>query len=777
MSHFDVRYPVWRVRAVLAKGPGHLLRLGQWYARRAVQQARRCWRPSAVGESAFLAQLSLPSIGQTEWDDGPAMVRQAAVQHFRRRARPVFFFDPNDIQALVVNVRDVDKERTIIQANEICDLVFRFRGEPPVAFNGLVDWFYCPRGNRDWTWELNRHSYFVTLGRAYAYTGDERYVRTFRDLLLDWLKHNPVGLDQPNWASVLEVAYRINAWIWAYHHFLTATGLDDDALLACLRGLWIHGRYLATNLEYHVPNNHLLLESKALAMCGLLFPEFRDAERWLEQGLSILWRQLRQQVSPDGVHREQATMYHRMIASELLEMLVLLENNSIAVPPDIMGIFRRLLDFERAFTAPDGQVPLIGDSTLSDSYIRFSALAGGAAFLGYTDGASATVDEATLWLLGPERALRSPLSGEVLAPPASQAFPEGGYFIMRDSDGRGAPFLIFDCGPFGYRPAPGHSHADALSFELHACGRPLVVDPGVYSYHLGGQWRNYFRSTPAHNTVAVDGEDQSLLLGMWHVLRPARATLHEWVTTQQFDFVDGSHDGYARLRQPIIHRRQIFFAKPEYWVILDLLTGQGQHRFDLYFHLMPDARVALDPLSGAAHISYGDGAGLLIYPATCADSQVEVITGSLDPIQGWVSRLSGEKTPAPTLRYRKVTDAPIMFVTVLYPSARIGRAAVNVSPLVVTDGEDVFDEVAVTGLRVEVDPYVDYLVVDRRKRPGHKTFEDYTTDGGLVYLRRRVSEGTPIKAIVHRGSELRLNNEPLIMHTEGRVFCGANTEG
>ncbi|MDH7473680.1 MAG: alginate lyase family protein [Anaerolineae bacterium] len=769
MRRVNVRYPIWRIQAVLAKGPEHLLRLGQWYAGQAAQQAFRSWRPSAVGERAFLAQLSMPSARQARRDGDPVALKRAVAHHFRKRARPVFFFDPNDIQALVVNVQEADKKRTIAQADEICDLVFRFRGEPPVAFDGPVDWFYCPRGNRDWTWELNRHSYFVTLGRAYAYTGDDRYVHTFRDLLLDWLKRNPVGLDQPNWASVLEVAYRINAWIWAYHHFRVAPGLDDDALLACLRGLWIHGRYLAANLEYHVPNNHLLLESKALAMCGLLFPEFRDAGEWLERGLSILWQQLRRQVGPDGVHREQATMYHRMITSELLELLVLLDNNGIVVPPGMKDIFKRLLDFERAFTGPDGQIPLIGDSSLSDSYIRFSALSGGAVFLGCAGGAPAAIDEATLWLLGLERVARPSPSGEVLAPPASQAFPEGGYFIMRDGDGREAPYLIFDCGPFSYRPAPGHGHADALSFELHACGRPLIVDPGVYTYHLGRQWRNYFRSTPAHNTAVVDGEDQSLLLGTWHILRPARVTLHEWVTTRQFDFVDGSHDGYTRLRQPIIHRRQIFFAKPEYWVIFDLLNGQGQHRFDLYFHLMPDARVSLDPLSGAARIEYSNGVGLLVCPAIYAGSQAEVIAGSLDPIQGWVSRYSGEKTPAPTLRYGKVIDAPTMFVTVLYPSARMDRAAVRVSPLVVTDGERAFDEVTVTGLRVEVGPYVDYLVVDRREQPGRKAFGRYITDGRLVYLRRCTSGSGPIKAVIHRGSELRLSSEPWIVRAEGPV--------
>ena len=764
MSRFDVQCAIWRIQAVLDKGPDHLLNLSRWYAARAVQRARKAWSPSAISEKAFFAHLTLPSIR----DNDIATAKEVLVRHFRNRTWPVFCFDPAQVPAMAAWVDDKIKGNTIAEADEICRHVFRFRGEPPVIFNGPVDWFYCPQGNLDWTWELNRHAFFVTLGRAYAYTGDDHYVYEFRSLLLDWLNRNPVSLDQPNWASVLEVAYRLNTWIWAYHHFLAAPAFDDDALLACLRGLWIHGRYLAANLEYHVPNNHLLLESKTLAMCGLLFPEFSDAGNWLDRGLSILWQQLRQQVSPDGVHKEQATMYHRVITSELLEMLVLLDNNGVAAPPDVMDTFERMLDFEYAITQPDGQIPLIGDSALSDSYIRFSALAGGAAFLERAELAPTIPDEATLWLLGPERVRRLNVLLDAPRPAISQAFPSGGYFVMRDGKDQQAPYLVFDCGPFGHRPAPGHGHADALSFELYASGQTLITDPGVYSYHLGKEWRNYFRSTAAHNTITVDGQDQSLLLGLWHVVRPARATLHAWVTTEHFDFVDGSHDGYTRLRHPVTHRRKIFFVKPEYWIILDLLNGQGEHPFDLYFHLMPDAQVLLDAVSGMARIAYSDGVGLLICPIKFADFQTEVITGSLDPIQGWLSQHSGEKTPAPTLRYRQVTTAPTQFVTVLYPCSQTNKTVLNVSSLVVADERGVLEDTMVTGLKIEIGQYVDYFVADHCEKPVSKVFEQYGTDGKLVYLRRNFSDSVPLKAVLHHGRKLTLGDIPLTVHIDDK---------
>lgn len=767
MSRLSVRHAMWRIQAVLAKGPGHLLNLGRWYATQTVQLGRGAWPPSAIDERAFLAQITLPPTRRVVQSGNLAAAKETVVEHFRNRAQPMFCFDPLDVQTLAASVEDADKEHTIARADEVCHHVFRFRGEPAVTFNESVDWFRCPQGNLDWTWELNRHAYFVTLGRAYVYTGDERYVHEFRNLLLDWLGRNPVGVDKPNWTSVLEVAYRINVWLWAYYYFLAASAFDDETLLATLRGLWVHGRYLAANLEYHVRNNHLLLESKALAMCGLLFPEFREARAWLDRGLSILWQQMRQQVRPDGVHGEQATMYHQVITSELLEILVLLDNNNVVVPPDVMNTFTRMLEFERAITKPDGQIPLLGDSALSDSYVRFSAIAGGAALLNRVDLASGPLDEPTLWLVGAGRARRLSVLPEDPAPAASQAFPAGGYFVMRHGKGQESAYLMFDCGPFGYRPAPGHGHADALGFELYAGGRTLIADPGVYSYHLGEEWRNYFRSTAAHNTITVDGMDQSSLLGLWHVVRPARATLHEWITAQHFDFVDGSHDGYTRLRQPVTHRRQILFVKPEYWIILDLLDGQGQHRFDLHFHLMPDAKVSLDAISGMARIRHCEGTGLLICPIQNAGSQAEVITGSLNPIQGWLSRYSGEKTSAPTLRYTRITPTPARFGTILYPCPRADEAVINVSPLTVVGEKGILGEGEATGLKIEVGPWIDYFVVDHRERPGRKTFEDYFTDGGLVHLRQRSADGILVKAALHRGSELGQGDVPLVVSGDG----------
>jgi uncharacterized heparinase superfamily protein len=667
------------------------------------------------------------------------------VSYFKARKKPRFHFDARDRGQICALVPADVKASTVQEAEAMCRGTFRFRGVT-VHFDGQVDWEHCPRGNKDWTWDLNRHSYFATLGRAYWYTGDERYVRCFNSLLADWIEHNPVDLRAPNWESVFEVAYRINAWIGAYYLFRDAPSFDVACQIGFLKGLQAHARFLNTNIEYHVPNNHLLLEAKALALVGLLFPEFREATRWQAKGLRILFSEVGRQVSEDGVFKERATLYHKIVTGELLEMVALLRLNGCSVPASIMDRLLAMIDFQVHINKPDRTIPLFGDSALTDTYVRLSPVLAGGHLFDRADwqAAAEVLDEATVWFLG------SRLSEKMASPHVeaqvvgSKLFPQGGYAMMRAGRGTEALYLAFDCGPFGYRLVPSHGHADALSFELYAHGHSLLVDPGVYSYHLGERWRTYFRSTQAHNTVVVDEKDQSVLLDGWHVRRPARVTLHRWITGPDFDLVDGSHDGYRRLSAPVTHRRQIFFAKPEYWVVVDTLTGDGEHCFDLYFHLGPEVEPCLDSATAALCTTNGSTASLSIVPLVLSGMETRTIQGQTDPIQGWVSFFSGEKQEAPVLCYRYRGAVPVQLCTLLYPVPAGRTTSLAISSLVVAtdDGRCSGDE-SLTGLEIHVDSRIDYLVLDRRNSDAHKLFAGYTSDGPAIFLRGHGMVDTP----------------------------------
>ncbi len=754
-----------KVKVFAAKGPSYHYTYGLWRLRRRLSLG---WvGTTTLDDETFLTCLDLERPGLSEVKHAVSQTNYQAAKvkltsYFQTRTEPSFFFKSEDVAQNLALIERSQQETTVRAADQICQNIFHFRHTEPVRFATGIDWLYRPTGNIDWTWDLNRHAYFETLGRAYHYTGDERYAQKMRALWLDWLAHNPAQVNQPNWASAFEVAFRINTWIWAFYYLRASAAFDPEAGLAFLKGLSAHGRYLDANLELHVQNNHLLLEAKALAMLGLLFPEFKEAKNWRRRGLKVLYEQIRVQVCADGVHGERVTHYHRVIASELLELFVLLENNHLPIPPDIVEIFGRMVEFELWVTKPNGLIPLLSDSALEDTYLRFSTARGGPAFLRRFELKSVAPwpDEATIWLIGHRRAklyLDSPATPISLD---SRAFPEGGYFIMRQGQTAKSPYLVFDCGPFGYRPVSSHGHADALSFELYAHGQTLVVDPGLYSTHLGDDWRNFFRGSSAHNTVVVDQKDQSLLLDIWRVYRPAQATLRRWLSSEHFDFVDGEHNGYERLPEPITHRRQIFFAKPEYWVVLDTLTGQGEHCFDLYFHFLPGVITQLEPRVGAVRVGNEQG-GLIVAPLAAGELRAEIIEGATGPIQGWVSLFSGEKQPAPTLRYRRKGGVPAQFCTVLYPFANQAPPVVTVLPLeVAVEGRRLVAN-ELTGLRIETAGSVDYLVVDRGPVGMRKMFEGYETEAQLTFIRRKRWNGELVKVIIRGGQGLLFQGRSL----------------
>ena len=783
----------YKFRLFAAKGPKYHYTYGSWRLRRLLAQRAEKNGLSAVNiyDKIDLSQPLLKECHSAAERQDFVEADRLLATHFRQRTEPHFCFEPEEITPLIELISrtvSLSKDKCIQEADKICRYEFDFRRVPTVTFAEAVDWHYCPDGNTDWTWDLNRHTYFETLGRAYRYTKDEKYARSFCTLITDWIEQNPANVTATNWSSVFEVAFRINTWLWAYHLFLGAIAFDETIIRRVLESLWEHGNFLNAYIELHAQNNHVLLEAKALALVGLLFPEFHEADRWYRRGLSLFYQELREQVCADGVHGERATHYHRVVSGELLELLVLLEENAVAIPQDVMEICAHMVEFELWITKPDGQIPLLGDSAQEDVHLRFSGMRGGPAFLRRADlkTIAPLLTESEIWLLGPERLLETLAQREATTShrvnegatrdeladkgQSSRAFPDGGYFVMCGGEAEEALYLNFDCGAFGYERDSTHGHADALSFELYAHGTTWCLDPGVYSTHLGWGWRKFFRGTSAHNTIVVDGEDQSILVDGRRVFRPATATLHSWKSSKSFDFVDGEHDGYTRLDDPVTHRRQIFFAKPAYWVIFDTLSGKGTHTFDLLFHIKPDVEVEVDADTQSCFVQDEAGRTLEIVPIYQGDEEqkaatVDVLKGRTDPHQGWVSFYSGQKVAAPTVRYRHRAQAPLRLCTVLYPKANKAnkqqRHTLSCVALTVETGHRM-DQEKVMALSIDIGEFIDTLLIDSEATGAPKSVVGYRTDAQILYLRQRKTDGLLICASTHGGSFLHFGDQPLV---------------
>jgi uncharacterized heparinase superfamily protein len=210
--------------------------------------------------------------------------------------------------------------------------------------------------------------------------------------------------------------------------------------------------------------------------------------------------------------------------------------------------------------------------------------------------------------------------------------------------------FIGNSGPLGLEPMSGHGHADALSFFLSVNGQPLFIDPGTYLYHSGGKWRRYFRSTAAHNTVQVDGRDQEEQLADFMFEDFYQVKNIHW--SEKEDRMDwgAEHDGYQKLSDSVIHRREVCYIKHEYsFKVTDKLKCFGNHDVRLLFHLHPDVEVL--PEGDNRFRIYGDD----VFVVLKVDHGLkgEIFFGSEKPLFGWYSHSFNRLQKATSLVFSK----------------------------------------------------------------------------------------------------------------------------
>jgi hypothetical protein len=530
--------------------------------------------------------------------------------------------------------------------------------------------FLDPRvaGDCKLTWELNRHQYFVTLGRAYLLTHDDRFASLIAEHVSSWIDENPpqVGI---NWTSSLELAFRAISWIWALYLVRDSRQLDGSLFLHVLKSLYLHARHIECNLStYFSPNTHITGEALGLLYIGSAFPEFTRAAHWRALGRQILAEQLDRQLLADGVYFEQSTYYHRYTTDFYLHALLLTPSTEPALHASIRPRLDRMLDFLLYITRPDGTSPLIGDDDggrlvmLGERAANDfrDTLAIGAAIQRRGDCAHVaghSVQE-LLWLLGP-KGLQA--YDELTATPpssASRGFAESGYFVLRESWDQSADWALVRCGPHASQTA-AHGHADALAMELSVAGSPVLIDSGTYVYTASREEREYFRGTAAHNTMTVDDVDSAEpghSVFKWKSAPRSRATA--WVTNSTFDFFDGEHDGYLRLAAPALHSRAAFFVKGEYWVICDRVRSDGEHRLAVYWHWAPGITVCEAGRNGLT-------ANFHDRDTPPVSARVFAGRGQLSCEPGWVSPAYGTRAPATVSVFRVDADGTEEIVTLL----------------------------------------------------------------------------------------------------------------
>jgi uncharacterized heparinase superfamily protein len=367
-------------------------------------------------------------------------------------------------------------------------------------------------------------------------------------LVEQWIAQNPPGRG-PGWEPY-PLSLRIVNWIkWHLNGYpLSPSQLDSLATQV---------QALDEQIEFHLLANHLLANAKALVFAGIFF-EGSLADRWLCRGSRLVQQQLAEQVLADGGHFELSPMYHSIILEDVLDLLNLMgaypsvarTGWAASLPQKGVSMLRWL----RAMTHPDGQIALFNDAAL-DIAAAPDQLHQYGVRLGLTS-------------------IPQPVDGIV-------HLASSGYVRMQLNES----VVLADLAKIGPDYQPGHAHADTLSFEWSLGGQRVIVNSGTSCYGQSAE-RQRQRSTAAHNTVEVDGENSSEVWSGFRVARRAYPGDVELAQTADQLQVGGSHDGYQRLPGCVTHSRQWTLGGDRLHV-LDTLSGHPRSAI-ARFHLHPD---------------------------------------------------------------------------------------------------------------------------------------------------------------------------------------------
>ncbi|HET8663510.1 MAG TPA: alginate lyase family protein [Nocardioides sp.] len=514
-------------------------------------------------------------------------------------------------------------------------------------------------GNVKQVWELSRHHHLTQLAAAYWVSGDERYAEAVDRQLRSWWRKNPF-LSGIHWTSGIELGVRLVSWVWVRRLLDEWPKVQDlfEHNEDCRRQLRWHQQYLtAFHSEGSSGNNHAIAEDVGLlvAACGL--PWFEESDRWREVASRRLRQDLTENTGRDGLNRELATDYHRFVTELALVGAAEARAAGHDLGADVWRLVTAGLDAAAAVLDVSGRPPRQGDGDEGRALVLDgeadpwgTLLSMGAATVGPCDWWPVTEPTVAGTAIGALAQVAPVTVGRPAERPRS--FGDAGLVLLRTPAGR-SPEIWCRCdgGPHGFTAIAAHAHADALSVEVRHDGVDILADPGTYCYHGEPEWRSYFRSTGAHNTIRVDGRDQSISGGpfMW--------TTHA-VTTQLRDETEPDdtqlwaavHDGYGDLESGgVRHQRVVRLVQEEDAIVLsDLVSGPGRHQVELFFHLGPDVTAVLD--DGRAQLSwpYRDTVrhGTVTLPGELAWS---VHHGETDPPLGWYSPAFGERVPATAL--------------------------------------------------------------------------------------------------------------------------------
>ena len=437
-------------------------------------------------------------------------------------------------------------------------------------------------------WELNRHYQFAGMAKSFYVTGDFSILEELQELFYDWNNKNHF-LCGVEWTSAMEIAIRVNSWIYTYCFLNKAFekyNLENNKILKDIsRGIIVMADYIVKHrAKYSSANNHLIVEMYAVGMSGIFF----DYKPWEKLAFNILTEELPRQNYADGVNKEMSLHYQSFVMEAYGLLMLEMKHNHIKTPQIWEEYLLHMSEFMCDCCGEYGETVVFGDNDegkildLSgehfDHYRYVLDLMGSVLPKRYSK--MENIHENLCWILEGD-SQDSVLQKNCYYSPEVKCYKEGGYTLWRNNK----VLMGIDHADLGFGSLAAHGHADALSFQMFIEGIPVFIDSGTYNYHVPKKIRNQFRATKNHNTVCVDNRNQSEMLGpfLWG----------EKYKINHVEFNDSS-DGKCKICAEIqnniyIHERKFNYNKKNLLTIEDTVYG-GKN---IFFCLMCNSELSI----------------------------------------------------------------------------------------------------------------------------------------------------------------------------------------
>lgn len=456
----------------------------------------------------------------------------------------------------------------------------------PYQFKGAIEWKAIPNGDEEWCYMLNRHKFWIDLGKAYLLTGDEKYAKGFVTQVTHWIDNNPLedSLKKYSWRRI-EAGIRCENWIKSFEYFKNSKSITPEFLSKFLMSLYQHGIYLNSSFsEFSQTSNWGVLEFQGLFNLALFLDDFKIAPQWQADALTKLNTCINLQILEDGSQWEQSPMYHNEVFHCFMNVILLAQRRDITLPESIVEKTLSMAYANVKWQKPNYHQPLLGDSddtdlrgllTLATSLFNDSVLKSRAYY---------KLDYETLFLIGMEN---NGIYEKIIPknPDFLSVFQQSsGDFFMRSSWDEDAAYTSFNLKKLGC----GHGHDNLLHFTLFANYKDYLIDGGRYSY-VDNEWREFFKNNKSHNTLGVDDLTNSIYKDSWINSFEASSQGIYTKSTTNYDYAEAENTAYKRLQDPVSIKRRMLYLKPNIWLIFDSFSANGAHTYSQYFNFPNDS--------------------------------------------------------------------------------------------------------------------------------------------------------------------------------------------